>query len=109
MYLTDRRTESQREWMFNHFEYAERNDKKIKHIRFWQKGDDLQEIFLTDYSDQNLSSFHNYPVTAEFVNRPEEHRNSSAIDYAGGKGLLKVITTSGFEIEHGFMLSNHRS
>ena len=30
-------------------------------------------------------------VKAEIVNRPEDYRYSSAIDYAGGKGLLKVV------------------
>jgi hypothetical protein len=30
-------------------------------------------------------------VRAEIVNRPEDYRYSSAIDYAGGKGLLDVM------------------
>ena len=30
-------------------------------------------------------------VKAEIVNNPENYRYSSAIDYAGGKGLVKVI------------------
>jgi len=29
-------------------------------------------------------------VKAEYVNRAEDYRYSSAIDYAGGKGLLKL-------------------
>jgi putative transposase len=82
--------ESRREWMLNRFEYAGRNDKKIKNYRFWQEGNDPQEIFLADYFDQKLNYIHNNPVTAEFVNRPDDYRYSSAIDYAGGSGLLKV-------------------
>jgi len=38
-----------------------------------------------------LNYIHYNPVKAEIVNRPEDYRYSSAIDYAGGKGLLKVV------------------
>ena len=30
--------------MLNRFEYAGRNDKKIKNFKFWQDGNDAQEI-----------------------------------------------------------------
>jgi len=30
------------------------------------------------------------PVKEEFVYLPEEYKYSSAIDYAGGKGILKI-------------------
>jgi len=77
--------------MLNRFEYAGRNDKKIKNYRFWQEGNDAQEIFLQDYFNQKLEYCHQNPVKAEIVNNPEDYRYSSAIDYAGGKGSLKVI------------------
>ena len=83
--------ESRRDWMLNRFEYAGRNDKKIKNYRFWPEGNDAQEIFLQDYFNQKLEYLHQNPVKAEIVNNPEDYRYSSAIDYAGGKGLLKVI------------------
>jgi len=83
--------ESRRIWMLNRFEYAGRNDKKITNYRFWQEGNDAQEIFLQDYFNQKLEYLHQNPVKAEIVNNPEDYRYSSAIDYAGGKGLLKVI------------------
>lgn len=83
--------ESRREWMLNRFEYAGRNDKKIKNYRFWQEGNDAQEIFLMEYFNQKLNYIHQNPVRAEIVNNPEDYRYSSAIDYAGGKGLLNVI------------------
>jgi REP element-mobilizing transposase RayT len=31
--------ESRQEWMLNRFEYAGKNDKKIKNYRFWQDGE----------------------------------------------------------------------
>jgi len=82
--------ESRRDWMLNRFEYAGKNDKKITNYKFWQEGNDAQEIFLNDYFNQKLKYIHYNPVKAEFVNREEDYRYSSAIDWAGGKGLLDV-------------------
>ncbi len=83
--------ESRREWMLNRFEYAGKNDKKIKSYKFWQDGNDAQEIYLNDYFEQKLRYIHENPVKAEIVNNAEDYRYSSAIDYAGGKGLLEVM------------------
>ena len=76
--------------MLDRFEFAGRNDSHIKNYRFWQEGNDAQQIYLYDYYLQKLNYIHQNPVKAEFVNQPEEYRYSSAIDYAGGKGLLDV-------------------
>jgi len=82
--------ESRREWMLDRFEFKGRYDKRIKNYKFWQDGNDEQLIFSFDYLKQKMDYIHNNPVKAEFVNKPEEYRYSSAIDYAGGKGLLKI-------------------
>jgi len=83
--------ESRQEWLLNRFEYAGKNDKKIKNMKFWQDGNDAQEIYLNDYFNQKLNYIHKNPVKAEIVNRAEDYRYSSAIDYAGGKGLLDIV------------------
>jgi putative transposase len=83
-------SESRSEWMLNRFEYSGKNDKKIKNYRFWQEGNDAQGIYMNDYFEQKLNYIHENPVKAELVNRAEDYRYSSAIDYAGGSGLLKV-------------------
>ena len=77
--------------MLNRFEYAGKNDKKRQNYRFWQEGNDAQEIFLNDYFNQKLKSIHDNPVKAEIINRAEDYSYSSAIDRAGMKGLLEVI------------------
>ncbi len=82
--------ESRREWMLDRFEFRARNDKRISKYKFWQDGNGEQQIFSIDYLEQKLNYIHNNPVKAEFVNNPEDYRYSSAIDYAGGNGLLKV-------------------
>ena len=40
--------------------------------------------------NQKLDYLHNNPVVSEFVNNPEDWKYSSAINYAGNKGLLNV-------------------
>ena len=82
--------ESRRKWMLDRFEFRGRYDKRITNYKFWQDGNNEQLIFSLDYLQQKLNYIHNNPVKAEFVTKPEEYRYSSAIDYAGGKGLLKI-------------------
>jgi len=52
---------------------------------------DAQSIFFNDYFNQKLNYIHQNPIRAEIVNRAEDYRYSSAIDYAGGKELLDVM------------------
>lgn len=81
---------SRRDWLLNRFEYSGKHDQKIKLYRFWREGNDAQEIFLESYLKQKLNYIHMNPVRAEIVDKAEDYRYSSAIDYAGGQGLLKV-------------------
>jgi len=83
-------SEGRKDWLLNRFEYAGRNDKKIKNYKFWQDGNDDQPIYLNDYFEQKLNYIHNNPVKAEIVNYAEDYRYSSAIDYSGGKGLIDI-------------------
>ncbi len=82
--------ESRKEWMLQLFLKAGQYNKKIKDYGFWQRGNDEQEIFLEDYLLQKLNYIHMNPVVAEIVDEPQEYMYSSAKDYAGQKGLLKI-------------------
>ena len=88
--LKDDNLESRRVWMLNRFEYGGRNDDKIKNYKFWQDGNDAQLIYTNDYLQQKMNYIHNNPVIAEIVDNPDDYKYSSAIDYAGRKGLLEV-------------------
>ena len=65
--IKDNIQESRRDWMLNRFEYAARNDRKVKEYKFWQEGVDCQEIYLYDYLQQKLNYIHNNPIKEEFV------------------------------------------
>ncbi len=83
--------ESRKEWMINRFEYAGRNDNKIKNYKFWQDGNEAKPIYNFEFLKQKIDYIHNNPVKAEIVEYAEQYKFSSAIDYAGGNGLLKVL------------------
>ncbi|OFX60811.1 MAG: transposase [Bacteroidetes bacterium GWA2_30_7] len=86
----DNEFESRRNWLLNRFEYAGKNDKKIKDFKFWQEGNEPKEIHTVEFLKQKVDYIHNNPVKAEIVASPEFYKYSSAIDYAGGIGLLKL-------------------
>ena len=88
--------ESRDEWMMNRFWYAGNNDKKIKNYRFWQEGYYPEEIYTKEFLIQKIHYIHQNPVRREIVASPEHYLYSSAMDYAGGKGLIEVNVVKKF-------------
>lgn len=72
-----------------------RKDKKIAQYRFWQEGCYSEVISSLEFYKQKLNYIHQNPVRAEFVRYPQDYLYSSAIDYAGEKGLIEVIVVRG--------------
>lgn len=58
--------------------------------QLWQQHNQPIELNNNVMLDQRLEYLHMNPVVAGFVNEPENWKYSSAIDYAGGKGLVDV-------------------
>jgi putative transposase len=83
--------ESRSEWMLNRFEFAGKNDKKIKYYKFWQDSYDETAIYFVDFFNQKLNYIHMNPVRAEIVTEPHHYLYSSAMNYSGEKGLLDVL------------------
>jgi putative transposase len=83
--------ESRREWMLHKFQFAAVTNPKSHHFKFWQDGNEVKEVYSNEFLQQKVDYIHQNPVRAELVSEPEHYTYSSAIDYAGGKGLLKVI------------------
>ncbi|WP_462247794.1 REP-associated tyrosine transposase [Ekhidna sp.] len=83
-------SESRKEWLLWIFrKLAERSAKHLKYC-FWQN--EYHPIELSDsvMMRQKLDYIHDNPVEAGFVGEPEHWRYSSAVDYAGDKGLLCI-------------------
>ena len=76
--------------MLNRFEYVGANDSKIKDYRFWQEGYYVEEILTVKFLKQKIDYIHQNPVRREIVASAEEYLYSSAVNYAGKKGLVDV-------------------
>ncbi len=82
--------ESRKEWLLWMFrKLAERSNKHKKYC-FWQNQYHPIELSSNLLMQQKLDYIHENPVKAGFVVEPQHYRYSSAIDYAGGKGLIDI-------------------
>ncbi len=82
--------ESREDWMLYRFGFSGRFDPKIKNYRFWQEGNEPKECYSFDFLKQKIDYIHNNPVRAEWVAEPHHYLYSSALDYCGIEGLVKV-------------------
>jgi REP element-mobilizing transposase RayT len=83
--------ESRREWMLWMFNRAGTRNPNIEKYQFWQQDNHPVELSTNEMLDQRLDYLHFNPVEAGLVDEPEKYLYSSAIDYAGGKGFVKVL------------------
>ena len=83
--------ESRREWMLWMFERAGKKNPNNKTRQFWQQNNHPIELGHEPFDiQQSLDYIHNNPVVAGILSKAEEYNYSSAMDYAGEKGLVKV-------------------
>lgn len=83
--------ESRKAWMLDRLSFKAMINPKIQDYQFWKEGIHPVELTTNEFMEQKLDYVHQNPVKMGFVEKPEVYVYSSAIDYAGGKGLLEVI------------------
>lgn len=82
--------ESRREWLLDKFEFEARRTGRAENYKLWK--DDNHAIDLTHLEAmEKVDYIHRNPVKAGWVEFPEHYLYSSATDYAGGNGLVKVV------------------
>ncbi|MDN4163884.1 transposase [Cytophagales bacterium LB-30] len=69
---------------------AKRNTTTKNKIQFWQQHNKPIELWSNKAIQKNLDYLHFNPVESGEVEEPQHYLYSSAIDYAGGKGMLEV-------------------
>ncbi|NBC83912.1 MAG: transposase [Bacteroidetes bacterium] len=82
--------ESRKEWLLWIFKQAGLKSTNVSDQQFWQHNNQPIELWSNKVIDQKLDYLHDNPVEAGFVLEPWHWKYSSAVDYAGGKGLLKI-------------------
>ena len=63
----------------------------VKHYQLWRHDNKPIELWSNKVIDEKLNYIHNNPVEEGLVFKAEHYVNSSAIDYAGEKGLLDIV------------------
>lgn len=82
--------ESRRQWLLHRFEFNAKLNPKVRHYKVWQDGNEAKELISNAFINQKLDYIHQNPVRAEWVNKPEHYRYSSASNYADIGGLLQL-------------------
>ncbi|MEM9681039.1 MAG: transposase [Bacteroidota bacterium] len=82
--------ESRKVWLLNAFKRSGNDLKRIGIYKVWQDGNQPKEIETNEFLDQKLEYIHNNPVEAELVDEAEHYLHSSARDYCGVNGLIKI-------------------
>jgi len=83
--------ESRKDWLLDKFAFEAKRTGRAKFYKLWK--DDNHAIDLSNGSIDIMNKIdyvHMNPVVGGWVNDPENYIYSSAIDYAGGKGLVVV-------------------
>ncbi len=82
--IVDNDFESRREMLLKHFSTPEG-------IRFWRSDNNPVELWSNAVITEKLNYIHLNPVEEGLVFRAEDYVYSSAIDYAGEKGMLDIF------------------
>ncbi len=82
--------ESRKNWMLWIFRSAGKKNPNNKNYQFWKQNNHAEHLITNKFMDQKLEYIHMNPVVIGWVDEPEAYRYSSAIDYAGQKGLLEI-------------------
>ena len=88
--IEENKAESRRNWMLWIFKKAGEKNSNNKNYQFWRQDNHPIELSTNEMMEQRLDYIHNNPVEEGIVAEPEHYLYSSAGDYAGKKGLLKI-------------------
>jgi len=88
--ISENQEESRQSWMLAMFRNAGENCSNVKFNQFWQHNNKPIELWSPWVVEQKFDYTHHNPVAAGFVLEDWHWKYSSAIDYAGGKGLVDI-------------------
>jgi REP element-mobilizing transposase RayT len=82
--------ESRSKWMLEFFKMRGEMQNRITNYKFWKDGLHAILVESSVFFEQKLHYIHQNPVEAMIVEQEEEYMFSSARDYAGRKGLVRI-------------------
>jgi putative transposase len=88
--ISEHTGESRKEWMLWMFERAGKYNPNNEKYQFWQQHNKPIALYTRAVTRQKLDYLHHNPVAAGIVVEPWDYLHSSARDYFGGRGLIKI-------------------
>ncbi len=82
--------ESRREWLLDKFHFEANRTQRAEQFKLWQDGNHPVLMDSSRILEQRLHYLHENPVRQGIVENAEDYLHSSALDYSGRKGLVKV-------------------
>lgn len=82
--------ESRKSWMLNVFRFMAKATGRARDYKVWRDDNHAIDLSIIDMVEK-INYVHENPVRAGWVDCIEHYLYSSAIDYSGGKGLVKVV------------------
>lgn len=83
--------ESRKDDLLRTFRLEGSKASNVTNFQFWRHDNRPIELWSNYVIFQKINYTHQNPVKAGYVIHPEDYLYSSAIDYAGGKGLLDGV------------------
>ena len=88
--IRENNSESRKNWMLWMFNSAGKKNSNNKAYQFWRQDNHPIELDTNEMMDQKLEYIHNNPVVEGIVDNPADYLYSSARNYEGLEGLVKV-------------------
>ncbi|MFY0608116.1 MAG: transposase [Cyclobacteriaceae bacterium] len=82
--------ESRKTWLLRAFSQSADNLKRISRYKIWQDGNHPILLDNTELISEKMDYIHSNPLESEIVDEPEFYWYSSARNYTGKMGLLKL-------------------
>ncbi len=83
--------ESRKEFFLKQFQKAASDSSNVTRYQFWRHDNKPIELWSNKVIDEKIDYVHQNPVEEGLVFRAEDYLYSSAVDYAGEKGLLDDV------------------
>tara|TARA_R110000868_G_scaffold292498_2_gene552985 strand:+ start:10707 stop:11048 length:342 start_codon:yes stop_codon:yes gene_type:complete len=83
--------ESRKEFLLDFFKKEAEKSSNVKHYQFWRHDNKPIELWCNKVIQQKIDYVHNNPIEEGLVYKHEDYVYSSAIDYAGQKGLIDDV------------------
>ena len=90
--ITENPQESRKEWILWMFKRAGKKNANNTNFQFWQQHNQPIELGREAFDiEKYVDYIHENPVKEGFISKQEDYLYSSAMDYAGCKGLVRIV------------------